>query len=156
MFVWNTTLQGFGANLPLLILPYVVDWVVGPEAAINLIGSPGMLFAACVVLHMLVRLPVTFVWKWAAGRFGKYQTFLAYNILYGSYMFVFLAVTKGQALLAVILSALWGIAYGGHWLLMDLASDVIESWLDMSIVLARLNDYHFGTKAQWLAQNDPN
>ena len=48
--------QGFGANLPLLVLPYVVDWVVGKQAAIDLIGSPGMLFAACVVVHMAVRL----------------------------------------------------------------------------------------------------
>ena len=99
--------QGFGANLPLLVLPYVVDWVVGPQAATDLVGSPGMLFAACVVVHMVVRLPVTFVWKWAAGRFGKYHTFLAFNIMYGVYMFAFLAVTKGQALLSIILCGLW-------------------------------------------------
>lgn len=118
--------EGFGANLPLLVLPYVVDWVVGPQAATDLVGSPGMLFAACVVVHMVVRLPVTFVWKWAAGRFGKYHTFLAFNIMYGVYMFAFLAVTKGQALLSIILCGLWGIAYGGHWLLLDLCSDVID------------------------------
>jgi len=118
--------EGFGANLPLLVLPYVVDWVVGKQAAIDLIGSPGMLFAACVVVHMAVRLPVTFVWKWAAGKYGKYHTFLAYNITYGCYMFVFLAISKGSALLGIILCALWGIAYGGHWLLFDLCGDVID------------------------------
>jgi len=121
--------QGFGANLPLLVLPYVVDWVVGKQAAIDLIGSPGMLFAACVVVHMAVRLPVTFVWKWAAGKYGKYHTFLAFNITYACYMFVFLAISKGSALLGIILCAFWGIAYGGHWLLFDLCGDVIDSWL---------------------------
>jgi len=118
--------EGFGANLPLLVLPYVVDWVVGKQAAIDLIGSPGMLFAACVVVHMAVRLPVTFVWKWAAGKYGKYHTFLAFNITYACYMFVFLAISKGSALLGIILCAFWGIAYGGHWLLFDLCSDVID------------------------------
>jgi len=129
--------EGFGANLPLLVLPYVVDWVVGPQAATDLVGSPGMLFAACVVVHMVVRLPVTFVWKWAAGRFGKYHTFLAFNIMYGVYMFAFLAVTKGQALLSIILCGLWGIAYGGHWLLLDLCSDVIEPWQRL-LIMARM------------------
>ena len=119
------------------MLPYVVDWVVGPQAATDLVGSPGMLFAACVVVHMVVRLPVTFVWKWAAGRFGKYHTFLAFNIMYGVYMFAFLAVTKGQALLSIILCGLWGIAYGGHWLLLDLCSDVIEPWQRL-LIMARM------------------
>ena len=103
--------------------------MVGKQAAIDLIGSPGMLFAACVVVHMAVRLPVTFVWKWAAGKYGKYHTFLAFNITYACYMFVFLAISKGSALLGIILCAFWGIAYGGHWLLFDLCSDVIDSWL---------------------------
>lgn len=118
--------EGFGANLPLIVLPYVIDWVVGKTAATDLLGSPGMLFAACVVVHMVVRVPLTFAWKCAADRFGKYRTFVVYNIAYGCYMFLFLFVSEGSALLAVILSAFWGIAYAGHWLLYDLVSDVAD------------------------------
>ena len=32
-------MEGFGANLPLLVLPYVLDWIVGKEAATELVGS---------------------------------------------------------------------------------------------------------------------
>ena len=36
---------------------------------------------------------------------------------------------RGPHFLGIILCAFWGIAYGGHWLLFDLCSDVIDSWL---------------------------
>ena len=29
----SDVVEGFGGNLPLLILPYVLDWIVGKEAA---------------------------------------------------------------------------------------------------------------------------
>ena len=35
----SDVVEGFGANLPLLVLPYVLDWIVGKEAAEELVGS---------------------------------------------------------------------------------------------------------------------
>ncbi|CAJ1336216.1 unnamed protein product [Effrenium voratum] len=122
----SDVVEGFGANLPLLVLPYVIDWVVGKEAAEALVGSVGTLFAVGVLAHMVVRVPMNFVWRAAANRWGKYPAYLAYEIFYGSHMFLFLFVTKGSALLGVILCATWGMAYAGHWLLFDLVSDVAD------------------------------
>ncbi|CAJ1384343.1 unnamed protein product [Effrenium voratum] len=122
----SDVVEGFGANLPLLVLPYVIDWVVGKEAAEALVGSVGTLFAVGVLAHMAVRVPMNFVWRAAANRWGKYPAYLAYEIFYGSHMFLFLFVTKGSALLGVILCATWGMAYAGHWLLFDLVSDVAD------------------------------
>lgn len=50
------------------------------EAAEALVGSAGTLFAGCVVVHMIVRVPVTFLWQKAAKKWGKYWTFMAYNV----------------------------------------------------------------------------
>lgn len=36
----SDVVEGFGGNLPLLILPYVLDWIVGKEAAEELV--PGV------------------------------------------------------------------------------------------------------------------
>ncbi|CAJ1396335.1 unnamed protein product [Effrenium voratum] len=122
----SDVVEGLGANMPLLVLPYVVDWVVGKAAAEALVGSAGTLFAGCVVVHMIVRVPVTFLWQKAAKKWGKYWTFMAYNVVYGCYMFVFLSIGKGSALLGLITCAVWGVAYAGHWLLFDLTSDAVD------------------------------
>lgn len=122
----SDVVEGFGANLPLLVLPYVVDWIVGKEAAEDFVGSVGTLTALGAGVHMLVRVPMNFFWRWAAGRFGKYRTYMAYELLYGCHMFLFLFVSKGTALLGVILCGTWGMAYAGHWLLYDLVSDVAD------------------------------
>ncbi|CAJ1373396.1 unnamed protein product [Effrenium voratum] len=75
---------------------------------------------------MIVRVPVTFLWQKAAKKWGKYWTFMAYNVVYGCYMFVFLSIGKGSALLGLITCAVWGVAYAGHWLLFDLTSDAVD------------------------------
>lgn len=36
----------------------------------------GTLFAVGVVVHMAVRVPCNFLWRWAAGKFGKYPTYM--------------------------------------------------------------------------------
>ena len=118
--------EGFGANLPMLVLPYVIDWIVGKEAAEELVGSVGMLFAVGVVVHMAIRVPMNFFWRWAAGRFGKYPTYMFYEFFYGCHMFLFLFVSKGSAILGVVLCGTWGMAYAGHWLLYDLVADVAD------------------------------
>jgi len=126
ILVLSDMVEGFGANLPMVVLPYILDWVVGKQAAEDLMGSPGMLFAACVVGHMVVRIIATPVWKSLANRYGKFELFVAFNIFYGLHMFLFLMVGQGSALLAIILCATWGTAYAGHWLLRDITSDVLD------------------------------
>jgi len=126
ILVISDVVEGFGANLPMVVLPYILDWVVGRQAAEDLIGSTGLLFAACVVCHMVVRMIFTPIWKWAADRYGKFQLFVVYNVTYGLHMFAFLAIGQGSALLGIILCGTWGIAYSGHWLLRDISSDVLD------------------------------
>ncbi|CAK9095326.1 Putative sulfoquinovose importer, partial [Durusdinium trenchii] len=124
----SDVVEGFGGNLPLLILPYVLDWIVGKEAAEELVGSVGRLYVIGAMTHMAIRVPMNFAWRWAAGRFGKYYTYMAYEFFYGCHMFLFLIPDKGTtgAILGIILCGTWGIAYAGHWLLYDLVSDVAD------------------------------
>ena len=41
----------------------------------------GMLFAVGVAVHMAVRVPCNFLWRWAAGRFGKYPTYMCLDLV---------------------------------------------------------------------------
>mmetsp|Transcript_31469 Transcript_31469/g.57148 ORF Transcript_31469/g.57148 Transcript_31469/m.57148 type:complete len:675 (-) Transcript_31469:482-2506(-) len=122
----SDVVEGFGANLPMAVLPYVTEWVIGREACEAFIGSLGMFFAFLVVIHMIVRIPMTFVWQWAANRFGKFKTFLVFNILFGIQHLAFMAVGSGGTMVVSALAITWGMTYSGHWLLRDLASDVFD------------------------------
>lgn len=43
---------------------------MGKEAAEDLVGSVGMLFGLGVAVHMAVRVPMNFVWRWAAAAWS--------------------------------------------------------------------------------------
>lgn len=126
LLLMSDVVEGFGSNLPMQVLPYITEWVIGAEACKEFIGSPSLFFGLMVSVHMIVRLPSTFLWKWIADRFGKFRTFLLFNVLFGVQHLAFLIVGEGDTMLAMVLTATWGFCYAGHWLMRDIASDVFD------------------------------
>lgn len=118
--------EGVGSNLPIVVLPFLVKWAIGWKPIEEAGLTVPLLFAILAGTHMGTRVPTTFVWRWAASKWGKVPVYIAFNFLYAIQMLAFMFVGHGMITLSIAMSATWGIVYAGHWLIKDIVSGVVD------------------------------
>eukprot|EP00927_Polykrikos_kofoidii_P007718 TRINITY_DN13164_c0_g1_i1.p1 TRINITY_DN13164_c0_g1~~TRINITY_DN13164_c0_g1_i1.p1 ORF type:complete len:686 (-),score=72.41 TRINITY_DN13164_c0_g1_i1:166-2223(-) len=124
--VFSDVIEGVGGNLPMAVLPYIVKWVIGWKALEEAGLSTGLMFALLAGVHLVVRVPFTFVWSCVASRIGKVKAFILFNFVFAFQHMCFLSIGEGDIGLAIALAATWGMAYAGHWMLKDIMTSVVD------------------------------
>eukprot|EP00746_Dinoflagellata_sp_MGD_P143397 gnl/MRDRNA2_/MRDRNA2_76226_c0_seq1.p1 gnl/MRDRNA2_/MRDRNA2_76226_c0~~gnl/MRDRNA2_/MRDRNA2_76226_c0_seq1.p1 ORF type:complete len:367 (+),score=67.92 gnl/MRDRNA2_/MRDRNA2_76226_c0_seq1:126-1226(+) len=107
----------------------MTQWVIGEKAIQEKLGdgfNASLFFAMAAACHLIVRVPFTFVWKCAADKFGKFNVFLFFNFAFALQHMSFVFIGEGDVVLCLVLSITWGIVYAGHWLIRDIAADVMD------------------------------
>jgi len=126
MLIISDIVEGVGANLPMIVLPYVLKWVIGWRAIEEAGLTVSLLYAILAGGHLLTRVPFTFIWRMIALRLGKVKTYLIWNFLFAIQMLAFLILGEGSIVESIVLGVTWGVVYAGHWLLKDIMSSVID------------------------------
>lgn len=121
-------LEGFGAEVPMAVLPYIVRWVIGYDIILEQLGmSYSMYFAVLAGLHLISKVIFVIAWRGIVLCIGRYKAFLATNILYCINSLTFLAVGRETGVyLPMILVVTWAFASGGFWILRSMLTDVID------------------------------
>jgi len=103
-----------------------VKWVIGWKSIEAAGLTSGLMFSILAGVHLFVRIPFTFGWRWCANRIGKFRAFMVFNLVFAFQHMCFLSIGEGDIGLSIALAATWGMVYAGHWLLKDIMTTVVD------------------------------
>lgn len=122
-------LEGFGAEVPMAVLPYMVKWVIGADVIEATYGiSWNMFFAANAVINLLCKVPFTMLWRCFVSKYGKYKSFIALNIACAISELLFIPFSNRSTgvYAAPFLMVAWSFGTSGFWILRSMLTDVID------------------------------
>lgn len=120
------TAKAVGQELPFNVMPYMTAWVIGEKCI-----AAGDFFAYLVLVNLVCGVATTIPWMCLARRLGKYAAFLWFNIALALTSLSFITVFQddgscGMTGFLFLLSALFGGAYGGGFLIKDMVTDIVD------------------------------
>ena len=107
------------------LFPYFIYYVVEPEAVGAPLSSDNLIGACFAVLFLTIVIALP-IWKLVVKRFGKYRTYIAFNVLNAVTNFGFIFVGKGQWQLLILITAINAIPFGAQFLGDAIIADVID------------------------------
>jgi len=115
-----------GQDVPLNLMPFMTQWGIGEKCI-----KADLFFGILVVTNVVCTITALPIWMWLASCIGKFRAYVCFTVALGisSLLFLIIEVDNGDctmSYLAIVCVALWGMAFGGSFLMKDLVCDSID------------------------------
>jgi len=118
--------KALGQDIPFNVLPFLTSWVIGEK-----FFSASTFFGVLVLANLVSGLVAVPLWTRFAACTSKYRAYVCFNaaLVITTLSFLVIGYDDGSgtmSYLGLALTAIFGAAYGGAFILSDLVSDVVD------------------------------